>query len=303
MKITRRDFIGSSLFAVTALTGAVVGLTSSMSPDILKKRSPAAKMSLGLVTYMWGSDWDLNTLIANCRKTKLTALELRVEHKHGVSPSLTADERKAVKKLFAKSGVTLLGFGTNFEFHSPDPDVVRQNIEGAKEYLLLSRDCGSSGVKVKPNDLPKDVAEEKTVAQIAQSLNELGRFAAEIGQEVRLEVHGGCAKIAIIKAIIDQVTEKNVGLCWNCNPQDLESPGLAANFASVRERFGRTVHIRELESDSYPTKELFDMLYSTDYDGYLLIEEGGTLSAEERIKRLARSAELFAQWKKDAAKI
>ena len=28
--------------------------------------APGEKMRLGLVTYLWGRDWDLPTLIANC---------------------------------------------------------------------------------------------------------------------------------------------------------------------------------------------------------------------------------------------
>ncbi|MDR2472093.1 MAG: sugar phosphate isomerase/epimerase [Tannerella sp.] len=299
-KINRRDFIGNSLLAVAAATGAITGLTSGMSLDINRKKNPAEKMSVGLVTYMWGSDWDINTLIANCKKTQMSAVELRVEHAHKVSPALSADERKAVKKLFNKSGIKLLGFGTNYDFHSPDKETVRKNIEGAKEYLLLSRDCGSSGVKVKPNDLPKNVSQEQTVAQIAQALNELGKFASDIGQEIRLEVHGGCAKIPIMKAIMDQVTEKSVGLCWNCNREDLEGDGLATNFASIRNRFGRTMHIRHLANTSYPTKELFDLLWASQYDGYLLIEEGNVPSADERIEKMKQSVETLSKWKKEA---
>ena len=256
-----------------------------------------AKMKLGLVTYQWGMDWDVPTLIANCEKARLSGVELRVDHAHNVSPKLSPQERQTIAKRFADSPIELVGFGTNFNFHSIDPDAVRKNIEGAKEYVLLSKDCGSTGVKVKPDALPKEVEQEKTVAQIARSLRELGQFAAEHGQEIRLEVHGGCAQIPVIKSIIDQVPEKNVGLCWNCNPQDLVEPGLKANFASVKNRFSKIVHIRELTSTSYPTRELFDLLRAENYAGYLLIEEGSTnRSAEERLQRLGRSAEIFAEW-------
>ena len=48
----------------------------------------ALAMQLGLVTYQWGADWDLPTLIKNCEKTGFRGVELRTTHKHGVEPSL-----------------------------------------------------------------------------------------------------------------------------------------------------------------------------------------------------------------------
>ena len=288
---TRREFLKQA-----ALSCVCVGAARLNPTPILAAETPK-KMKLGLVTYQWGMDWDIPTLIANCEKAKLAGVELRVDHAHNVTPKLSAEERKNIAKRFADSPITLVGFGTNYNFHSPDPNTVRRNIEGAKEYVLLSKDCGSSGVKVKPDALPQEVEKEKTIAQIARSLSELGKFAAEHGQEIRLEVHGGCAPIPIIKSIIDQVPEKNVGLCWNCNRQDLDPPGLKENFDSVKKRFSQVVHIRDLASRSYPTRELFDLLRNENYDGYLLIEEGSTsLAAEERLRRLSASAETLAEW-------
>ena len=288
---SRREFLKQA-----AMFCACVGSVQLCSDTARAAEKPTA-MKLGLVTYQWGMDWDVATLIANCEKARLSSVELRVDHAHNVTPKLSAEERKAVAGRFADSPIELVGFGTNFNFHSPDPETVRKNIEGAREYVLLSKDCGSTGVKVKPDALPGEVEKEKTIAQIARSLSELGRFAAEHGQEIRLEIHGGCAPIPIIKSIIDQVPEKNVGLCWNCNRQDLDAPGLKENFASVKNRLSGVVHIRDLVSESYPTRELFDLLRSENYSGYLLIEEGSTnLSSEERIHRLRQSAEIFAEW-------
>lgn len=288
---TRRDFLKQ-----TTVLCSCVGSVRLLDSVFAVERS--ATMKLGLVTYNWGQDWDVPTLIAHCERARLSGIELRVDHAHNVSPKLSAEERKTIAKRFADTPVELVGFGTNFDFHSPDSRNVQRNIEGAKEYVLLSKDCGSTGVKVKPNALPKEVEREKTVAQIARSLSELGKFAAEHGQKIRLEVHGSdTSAIPVIKSIIDQVPEKNVGLCWNCNSQDLADPGLKANFASVKNRFSDVVHVRDLASKSYPTKELFDLLRAENYEGYLLVEEASTnLSAEERIKRLSQSVETLVQW-------
>ena len=51
-------------------------------------------MMLGSVTYNVLKDWDLETIITNLEKLGYAAVELRTGHKHGVEPSISADERR-----------------------------------------------------------------------------------------------------------------------------------------------------------------------------------------------------------------
>jgi sugar phosphate isomerase/epimerase len=122
-----------------------------------------------------------------------------------------------VKKRFADSPITLVGLGTNECFDSPDPERIRRSIEAAKAFVRLSCDCGGSGVKVKPNDFHPNTPHDKTILQIGKSLNVLGRFAADFGQQIRLEVHGSCCELPVIKQIMDVADHPNVAVCWNCN--------------------------------------------------------------------------------------
>src|SRR3546814_593736 len=154
------------------------------------RSKPASKMKLGLVTYLWGKDWDVPTLIANCTATGLAGVELRVEHAHGVSPEMSKRDRRLVKDQFADSKVLCVGMGTNEQYDFPDQQRLRASIARTKEFIQLSADIGGTGVKVKPNAFHKGVPHEKTMAQIGASLNELAAYAAEFGQQPRLEVHG-----------------------------------------------------------------------------------------------------------------
>src|SRR4030042_5144927 len=207
-ELTRHQFIQTSL-------GAGVAMAFLKDFPELLTTVPAA-MKFGLVTYQWGRDWDLPTLIANCEAAGYMGVELRAEHAHNVEINLNAEQRGEVRKRFADSSVICIGYGSNFEFHSPDPKVLRDNIEQTKENIKLCRDIGATGIKVKPNYMPPEVPREKTIAQIAASLNEVGKFARDYGQLVRVEVHGDITQeIPNMKAIFDQVTEDNVRMCWN----------------------------------------------------------------------------------------
>ncbi len=219
-------------------------------------------------------------------------MALRTQHAHGVETILSASQRSEVKKRFADSPVTCVGYGSNFDYHHVDQDAVRKNIEGTKAYIQLCKDIGATGIKVKPNGLPAEVSKEKTIAQIAASLNEVGRYASDMGQLIRVEVHGKeTQKLPNMKAIFDQVTEKNVKVCWNSNDQDLDPPGLEANFNSVKKWFGDTVHIRELNEGDYPYQQLMNLFMKMNYEGWILLE--ARTEPEDRIVAMKEQLDVF----------
>jgi sugar phosphate isomerase/epimerase len=259
---------------------------------------PGQKMAFGMVTYQWGKDWDLPTLLANCERARIRGVELRTGHAHKVEPGLSPAQRAEVKKRFVDSPVTLVGLGTAEEYHHPDPAALAKAIHATKEFIRLSHDVGGSGVKVRPNDLPKNVPQEKTIEQIGKALNAVAAFGADFGQQIRLEVHGGCSRLPIIKQIMDVASHPNVGVCWNSNATDLAGEGLAANFNLVKRRFGRTAHVRPLDSPDYPFAELIGLFVAMDYQGWLLLEAGGT--PKEPIQALFQQRKLFAKYVADA---
>jgi hypothetical protein len=289
MLSTRRDFLRTSaaISGITAL--GLTAMTSHAAQPTASKDDSA--LSFGLVTYMWGAEWDVPTLIANCKKTQCLGVELRTTHAHKVEPNLNEKQRSEVQARFADGGVTIVGIGSNERYDNPDPAVVKKAIEATKDFIRLSHDIGGSGVKVKPDSFHKDVPHEKTIAQIGKALNELGEYAAGFGQQIRLEVHGQCQELPTIKAIMDVATDENVFVCWNSNPADLKGEGLTHNFNLVRKRFGSTVHIHELESKEYPHQDLFKLLVDSGYVGWLLLEAGKVPS--DPVAALAEQKKLF----------
>jgi sugar phosphate isomerase/epimerase len=283
--ISRKEFMQDmSLLAAASL---LPGL-SFAEIETLKK----SKMKLGLVTYLWGKDWDVPTLIENCSKTGINGVELRVDHAHKVMPDISAARRAEVKKLFADSPVKIVGMGTNEQYDSPDPAKLKANIDRTKEFVKLSADIGGSGVKVKPNQFHKGVPHEKTLEQIGRALGELGRYAADFGQQIRLEVHGNeTQELPNIKTIMDHADSKNATVCWNCNPEDLIGQGLEYNFNLVKDRFGDTVHVRELDSPDYPYQKLMNLFKDINYKGWILLE--CRTDPKDKVAALIEQKEIF----------
>ncbi len=255
---------------------------------------PGEKMKLGLVTYQWGKDWDIPTLIKNCTAAGIHGVELRVQHAHGVGIGITEAEMAEVKKQFDDSPVEVVGMGTNEDYHSPDPEVVAKKIENTKEWIRISQGIGGSGVKVKPNGFHDSVPREKTLEQIGKSLQELGEYAADYDQMIRLEVHGkGTQELPAIHEIMSHVTSPHVGACWNCNMNDLNGEGLEYNFNLVKDRFADIVHVRELNIGEYPYQDLMNLFVGIDYEGWILLE--CRQMPDDRVAAMIEQREVFSQ--------
>lgn len=271
----RRKFL--TLSAATSLAIALnrTHLLASGQP------STNAKLKLGLVTYQWGKDLSLEELLKVCQETHYAGVELRSTHKHGVEPSMSPSQRTEAKKRFADSPVALVGLGSACEYHSIDQSVVAKNIDETKAFIDLSAELGGSGVKVRPNGLPKEVSVEKTLEQIGKSLRIVGEYAAKANQQIRLEVHGkGTQEIPNMKRIMEQADHPNVVVCWNCNPTDLVGDGFDANFDALAKWMG-TIHIHDLRPGKvdYPWADLFKKLKActaSGFTGWCLMEDGAT---------------------------
>lgn len=270
MTITRRQLLRTTAFALAS--ASLAPRAAFAAERAAGSGGSASSMRLGLVTYNLAKDWTLETLIKNCQATKFEGVELRTTHAHGVEVTLTPAQRAEVKQRFRDSGVELMGLGSAFDYHTPSQDKLRKDIEATKEYILLARDVGASGVKVRPNGLPREVPVDKTLEQIGRALRELGVFGSDHGVQIRLEVHGsGTSLLPNIKKIMDVADHPNVGVCWNSNQTDLEGAGFDANFDLVKDKIV-AVHMRDLYLEEYPFGKLIQRLRQIGFRGFCLAE-------------------------------
>jgi len=283
----RRQFLAAA--AATAVAGHCFGAEPTPKQALFK---------LGLVTYNVAQNWDLHTTLKICKEAGIDAVECRTTHKHGVEPTLSAEQRKDVKKQFADSGIVFWGCGSVCEFQSPNPAEVKKNIETCKRFVELVKDIGGKGVKVRPNGLPNGVPVEKTLEQIGKSLIECGKAAADAGIEIWVEVHGGGTQIPTnTKTIMDHCGHKSVGLTWNSNPTDVKNGSVKESFALLKQWI-RSCHINDLQNDAsgkYPYRELFTLLRGEGYDRYTMCEVGKSYSPEQGLPFLK---EYKALWTK-----
>ena len=177
--------------------------------------------------------WDIRRFRI-CSRVGLNPVE-RTTHRHGVEPTLTADQRRDVRNRFRDANIEIWGCGTVCEFHSTDNAVVRRNIETCQRFCQLVSDIGGRGVKVRPNDLPNGVPTERTLEQIGRALAECGRTANDTNTEIWVEVHGrGTAHPPHIATMMRTADHARVGVTWNSNQTDIVNNSVAEYFRLLR---------------------------------------------------------------------
>jgi sugar phosphate isomerase/epimerase len=272
MKTTRRKFLrsaGLSLGALEAMSNLELSGVAASPPSFLRQ-SPT--MKLGMVTYNLAKDWSIETIIQRCTEARFDGVELRTSHAHKVEVDLSKAQREEVRQRFQNSPVQLMGLGSAFDYHTPDQDKLKKDIEATRQYIILAHDVGATGVKVRPNGLPKEVPPTKTLEQIGRALRELGEFGDQHGIQIRLEVHGAATSLLPnIKAIMDFAQHNNVGVCWNSNQTDLDGDGFDHNFNLVKDKIF-SVHMRDLFLEEYPFRRLLTRLNEVEFTGFCLAE-------------------------------
>jgi len=274
-QISRKKFLQTA-----AVAGTVVMAPGFSMPSVNEQKQETAiilnknPLKIGLMTYLLGRDWDIETIIKNCTATGFQSVELRTTHGHGVEVTLTSAQRAEVNKRFKDSPLDTISLASAFQYHSPDPAELKKNIEGTKEYVLLARDVGATGIRVFPNAFSEEVSREKTMEQIGKALAEVGNYANDYGVEIRVCVHGqGTSFVPVIKKIIDYSQSPFVFVNWNCNLSDSEGEGFVYNFNSVKDRI-RGVHMHDLHDPDYPYRLFFKLLAESGYKGYCNAEIG-----------------------------
>jgi sugar phosphate isomerase/epimerase len=241
-------------------------------------------MRLGLVTYNLAADWDLATLLRRCETSGFEGVELRTTHAHGVEESLNAEQRREVRQRFADSPVTLFGLGSIYEFHSLDPAVVRQNVDGTKRSLQLAHDLGAGGVKVRPNghNEKAGVPLEQTLEQIGRAARECGQTARDLGVELRMEMHGSVRQASTMRRIFE-VADGYCWACWNSNEDDVQDGSVKQAFDQVS-RWIREAHITRLWNPAYPYREFFSLLRGVNEQCFCLAEIPASADPEELMR-------------------
>lgn len=291
--MNRRDFLVGTVAA-----SAVLGINSiQLTNATAAVKGNVSGPKLGLTTYVIGYKWTLDELEKNLSAAGISGLELRTDMKyaHGVELTINAEQRREIRQRFKDSPITLVGLACSERFDSPDPAKLENAIEKTKQYLQLSADLGTDGLRVFPNDFQKNVPKEKTLEQIIESLRKLAKTADDLGQEICLEAHGNIGTLPNLRQIAEAVHHKRVRIMLNSDLRDIEGKGLEANLQLVSNYLAGRVHVHNLADEKYGQAKFYERQYKflkkCGWSGWCLLE-----IPDSPKDRLAKLKEMKDRW-------
>jgi hypothetical protein len=179
--------------------------------------------------------------------------------------------------------------------------VEKKAIEDTKGYVKLSHDVGSRCVRVLPNPWLKDQPKERTFDALAAYLNDVGKYADGMGQEVALEAHGGIGELKYVKEIMDRVTARSVRVRLNSEKRNtVGDGGIEGQFGLIRKWLSPTMHVHNLKLPNYPYQEVIDWLVKERWDGWAFLEVSDKV--EDRVAGLAEQRAVWEEMVANAMK-
>lgn len=147
------------------------------------------KMKLGFMTSL-AQDKTVPELIDMAKTYGYQSLEFRPEwkHAHGVELSMTKEQRRETRKLFADSGIQISAISPGIKFLKEDRD---KQLEKMFHYIDLAADLGAPCIRFFADRLPDDPDQRRESHRIQSEYQaRAAERAWEGGVTLALETHG-----------------------------------------------------------------------------------------------------------------
>ena len=251
-------------------------------------------MKLSLLTLNLGREWDIDKLIAVCRKYGYAGIEFRTGagHRHGVEVDTPVHRLTEIRNRMEDGYVDASSIASGCRFALLDAKERRENVELAKRHVELAgrMDCGR--IRVFGNEFQSGADKATQLGWVTESLQEIADFAKPWGVDVLLEMHGEFNYWKYAVKAVKAVEADNVGIVYNSDIRDMIGGSVAAVYGNVR-RYIRHVHMH-CYLRGYPYRELFRLLRADGYEGFLSAEMDETTTEPEKLS--GYYAALYYAW-------
>jgi sugar phosphate isomerase/epimerase len=199
-------------------------------------------------------------------------------------PEFQASALSRTRKHIEGHHVLVSCVDTSACFHSPEAAERKSNLDLALRMAEIAVGLGARSIRVFGDSIQPGCSRQETAAWIADSLVQLAERLRLENVEVWLETHGDFAAMANVCEILDQISDRLIGVIWdpaNAFAQIGEEPIVAPGMSTRI----RHVHLKDLRRNikgapeyvltgqgEFPFETMFDSLARIHYDGFVSFE-------------------------------
>jgi len=223
-------------------------------------------------------EMELAPVLALARELGYDAIEVRVtaDHKHGLEPDATPEQRAAARDAIRASGVPICCVATSCQFANPAKR--EEHVQQALRCIDLAADVGAATIRVFGGQLPEGLTREAAVEQVAEALTRLTDRARERGVTVCMETHDDWCNPDHVAAVMQRVDDPAVGVNWDImHPVRRGDSTMDAAFETLKPWIGH-VHFHDgkpgeglclIGQGDIDHRRAVELLQGMGYDGYL----------------------------------
>ncbi|GBC98526.1 3-dehydroshikimate dehydratase [bacterium HR17] len=258
-------------------------------------------MRLAFMTWAC-PQWTVDEIVAAARRYGYDGVEFRlsVGHRHGVEVDMSEERKLAVRRLFKTEGLTICCLASGARLFASDPAERRRTVEQVKAEIELAADLDCPCVRVFGGTFPATVAREDAHRSVADSLRQLGEFAAPHRVVVGLETHDAFSRAADAAETVRAADHPQVGIVWDIRHPLAQGETMADAFEQVkpfvrhchfgdRKRVNGQWQFAHIGEGEVPVAEAVALLRSIGYSGFLSFEAEsfGDLDADTLLREYA----------------
>jgi len=221
----------------------------------------------------------LAEMLDAARRFGYDGIEPRLDskHAHGVEVDTTADQREAIKKQAADSGMELACLATSLRY--ADPEKTEQMLADTHARIDLAGDLGVPTMRVFGGQLPDGVSRDQAIDLLVDSLASVADHAGERGVILCMETHDDWCNPDHVAAVLKAVHHPAVACNWDImHPVRTKNATIDESFETLKPWI-RHLHIHDGTGDGielspigegiYDHRRTVELLKTIDYDGYL----------------------------------
>lgn len=168
---------------------------------------------------------------------------ISARHKHGVEIESALEQRMALRRQAADSGIAICCIATSCVF--ADPARLADSLDTANKAIDLAADVGAQRLRVFGGKIPDGMSRAEAIEQVAGALRSLAGHAVERQVTICLETHDDWCNPEHVACVMRAVNHPAIAVNWDImHPVRVAGVSITESFATLKPWI-RHLHIHD----------------------------------------------------------